>query len=135
MDYSLRKFDFVDKRFSMVREKLNTSLHCCLLFVIHIYFSDFFLDFSRGLNSIDNNLRDGYWISPMENFCDISCKFHFLEKFKICEICNSFHAKINPLILLSICLWKKCFWLRRFLTINDLNINFALSLIPLISLV
>ena len=42
----------------MIREKIHTSLHYCILFAIHIYISDLFLDFSRELNSTDNNLRN-----------------------------------------------------------------------------
>ena len=40
-----------------IHEKSHTSLHYCLLFAIHIYFSDFFLGFSRELNSIDNKIN------------------------------------------------------------------------------
>ena len=87
-----------------IREKLDTSLHYYLLFAIHIYFWDFFLDFSRRLNSTDNNLRD------------ISCGLNltnrkFLWYFVWITFCgnisnlrnpqNRIRAKINTLKLLG----------------------------------
>ena len=57
-------------------EKLHTSLHYCLLFAIHIYFSDIFLDFLRGLNSTDNNLRD---VSRGSNFTNGKFFLYFMQ--------------------------------------------------------
>ena len=45
--------------------------HCWPLFVNQFYFSDFFLNFSRGLNFANVNFRD------------MSCKINFEEKVEI----------------------------------------------------
>ena len=65
------------------REKSHTSLHYCQLFAIQIYFSHFFLDFSRELNSMDNNLNLNF---TNGNFCNISRELHFAKMFKIRKI-------------------------------------------------
>ena len=82
-----------------IREKLHTLLHYCLLFAIYIYFSDFFLAFSRGLNSTDNNLRD---VSCGFNFTNGKFLWYFVQitfcrKFQnLRNLQNRIHAKINP---------------------------------------
>ena len=51
-------------------------MHYCLLFAIHIYFSDIFLDFLLGLDFTDNNLRH---VSCGLNFTNGKFLFYFMQ--------------------------------------------------------
>ena len=75
--------DSKNRKQKKTREKSHTSLHYCQLFAIQIYFSHFFLDFSRELNSMDNNLNLNF---TNGNFRDISRELHFAKMFKIRKI-------------------------------------------------
>ena len=67
---------------------------------------------------------DTHWVSRIENFCDILCKLHFAEKFKIYEICKLGSTQLGS-TWSCLSAYGSSFWLYRFLIINDLNINFA----------
>ena len=90
-----------------IPEKLHTSWHQYLLFAIHIYFADFFLDFSRGLKSTNSFTwifeRHFTWIEFHEwniLFWNISCKLQFAKKNQnLKNLKNRIHAKINLLKL------------------------------------
>ena len=82
-----------------IREKLYPSLHYCLLFAIHIYFSDSFVAFSCGLNSMDNNLSD---VPRGLNFTNGKFLWYFTQIIfcrkiqNVWNLQNRIHAKINP---------------------------------------
>ena len=82
-----------------IREKLYPSLHYCLLFAIHIYFSDSFVAFSCGLNSMDNNLSD---VPRGLNFTNGKFLWYFAQIIfcrkiqNVWNLQNRIHAKINP---------------------------------------
>ena len=83
---------FINLEKKNISEKIYTSLHYYLLFAIHIYFADFFVDFSRGLKSTNSFTwmfeRYSMWIEFHEwnIFVIFLANYNLRKKIKIWRI-------------------------------------------------